>query len=108
MDFGLEIAKRIRELRTQQNITQEALANKAGIDSSFLGRIERGQNPNLQVDTLDKIIFSLNVDYVTFFSFDNAENEKVKLMNKLSLLSNEEELLSIFNSIINVTKREKS
>ncbi|MGX7025715.1 helix-turn-helix domain-containing protein [Vagococcus hydrophili] len=102
MIFGLEIAKRIRELRIQQNITQEALANKAGIDSSFLGRIERGQNPNLQVDTLDKIITSLNVDYITFFSFNSSENEKVKLMNKLSLVANEDELLIIFNNIESV------
>ena len=33
----------IREVRTEQNVSQEALADASGIDRSHLGKIERGE-----------------------------------------------------------------
>lgn len=108
MELGLEIAKRIRELRISQNMTQEQLANDAKIDSSFLGRIERAQNPNLQIDTLEKIINALNVDYMTFFSFSNSENKMEKLINDISNSTNEDELVEIFKRIITLESKKES
>ena len=37
-DFG----QRVRTMRRNNNLTQEELAEKAGISTSFLGHIERG------------------------------------------------------------------
>ena len=36
------LGRRIRELRTQQGISQEGLAALAGIDHGYMGHIERG------------------------------------------------------------------
>lgn len=67
MKLELEIANRIRELRIAKNMTQEQLADKIGVDVSFLGRIERGKSANIQINTLEKIIHALDEGYLSFF-----------------------------------------
>ena len=40
--------KRVRELRKKRNLSQEQLAEEAGLDRSFMSGIERGvENPTL-------------------------------------------------------------
>jgi transcriptional regulator with XRE-family HTH domain len=40
--------RRVRELRKNRNLSQERLAEKAGLDRSFMSGIERGvENPTL-------------------------------------------------------------
>lgn len=38
------LGKRIRSLRKSKNLSQEALAHDAEVDSSYISRIERGEN----------------------------------------------------------------
>jgi transcriptional regulator with XRE-family HTH domain len=40
----IELGCRIKALRKQKNFSQESLALDSGIDYSYLGRIERGEN----------------------------------------------------------------
>ncbi len=42
-EFYADFGKRVRELRAQQGLTQEALAEMAGIDRSYLSQIEAGK-----------------------------------------------------------------
>lgn len=105
MKLELEIAKRIKELRIAKEMTQEQLAEKIGVDVSFLGRIERGKSANIQVNTLEKIINALDEDYATFFSFDTATNRYVSIAHEISISSNKEELLDIIERIINLEKK---
>jgi DNA-binding XRE family transcriptional regulator len=42
-DFYAAFGKRVRELRLQQGLTQEALAESAGIDRTYLAQIEAGK-----------------------------------------------------------------
>lgn len=44
MNIKKLLGKRIKELRKNKGITQEALSEKAGIDSKHLSRIECGVN----------------------------------------------------------------
>lgn len=39
-----ELGKRIKALRKRVGLSQEALALNAGVDYSYIGRIERGEN----------------------------------------------------------------
>ena len=55
------IGNRIRELRIQQKLSQESLANEADIPLSQIGRIERGEN-NPTISTLYVISIALNVE----------------------------------------------
>ena len=41
MDY-IDLGRRVKELRKKQHMTQEALAEKLDISTSFLGHIERG------------------------------------------------------------------
>lgn len=45
-----KFGKRLRQLRLERGLTQEKLADKSGLDMSYIGRIERGeQNSSLGV-----------------------------------------------------------
>lgn len=105
MKLELEVAKRIRELRIAKDMTQEQLADKIGVDVSFLGRIERGKSANIQITTLEKIIHALDEEYSTFFSFESEENRYVGLIHDISLAKNKEELLEIIERIIKLEKK---
>ena len=54
------LGKRIRQQRTLAKMTQEKLAEAAGISLSFLGHIERGTR-KASLDTLVKICNALKV-----------------------------------------------
>lgn len=45
-----KFGKRVRQLRVERGLTQEALGDKCGLDLTYIGRIERGeQNTSLVV-----------------------------------------------------------
>lgn len=54
------VAWNLRRLRVKRALSQEALAVDAGVDRSYVGRIERGvENPT--VETLDRLAKALEV-----------------------------------------------
>lgn len=55
-----DLGKRIRQQRVLAQMTQEKLAERAGISLSFLGHIERGTR-KASLDTLVKICNALSV-----------------------------------------------
>lgn len=59
MDY-VSLGRQIRRQRQMMNMTQERLAEKAGISASFLGHIERGSR-KASLETLINIANSLNV-----------------------------------------------
>jgi transcriptional regulator with XRE-family HTH domain len=50
----------LRRLRVSQDISQERLAYDSGVDRSYLGGLERGEE-NPTVDVLERLAISLNV-----------------------------------------------
>jgi len=67
------IGARIKELRRQAGLTQEQLAERVGLDSRHLSRLEVGRHfPSLQ--SLERIAAALNVQLVEFFQFPGEEN----------------------------------
>lgn len=62
MDPYLDIlGKRIRQARRAIGMSQEALAHEAGLDRSYVGRIERGEH-NLTFLALIKLCRALKCD----------------------------------------------
>tara|TARA_B100000614_G_scaffold261073_1_gene289601 strand:+ start:1842 stop:2171 length:330 start_codon:yes stop_codon:yes gene_type:complete len=55
-----KVGKHIKQLRREQKLSQQALAELAGISYKYLGEIERGQ-VNLSVEVLVKIAESFQV-----------------------------------------------
>jgi transcriptional regulator with XRE-family HTH domain len=72
MDINTKIGERIRELRNEKAISQEALANKAQIDRTYMPGVESGKR-NVSVKILEKIILALESDYKTFFNHKSFE-----------------------------------
>ena len=56
-----KIGKHIKDLRVERKLSQQALAELAGMSYKYLGEIERGQ-VNLSVEILIKIAQSLKVN----------------------------------------------
>ena len=70
MSIKVEVGKRIRELRNSLGISQEALANKAEIDRTYVTDVENGRR-NISIENLAKIIKALNVEFKDFFNAPN-------------------------------------
>ena len=71
-DTKKQIGARIKALRKQAGLTQEQLAERVGLDTRHLSRLEVGRHfPSL--DSLEKIAAALNVPLVEFFRFPDQE-----------------------------------
>ena len=57
----IAFGKRVREVRRNKGISQEKLAELAGIDRSYMGNIERGEK-NITLKKVYEICEALGVD----------------------------------------------
>jgi len=55
------LGKRIRSIRKEQGLTQEELADIAGIDRSYIGSLERGER-NITINVLCQVSRALKCD----------------------------------------------
>ena len=71
MSLGGIVARNIRRLRLECGLTQEALAVDAGIDRTYVSRLERGlENPTVAV--LEKLARALSSNIEEFFRAPRA------------------------------------
>ena len=76
MDMKTKIGLRIKELRTEKELTQEAVAWKAEVDRTFMNHVENGKR-NVSVDTLTKIDCNgLETSFKDFFNTDGFNGKK--------------------------------
>jgi len=61
------VASTIRYFRKLADISQEELADKAGLDRTYISGVERSVR-NITLDSLEQIITALDVDVQTFFN----------------------------------------
>lgn len=66
MDIKSLVGKRIKELRNQLGISQEELADIAGLDRTYITSVERGKR-NISIVNLEKLSSALGVSLKTFF-----------------------------------------
>ncbi len=67
MDIKDKVGQRIRDLRHELGISQEALGNKAGVDRTYVTDVENGHR-NISVEILEKLIKALEVSFQDFFT----------------------------------------
>ena len=76
MDIQIKIGLRIKELRTIQNLTQEAVAFKADVDRTYMNHVEKGRR-NLSMTTLEKIIYNgLDSTFTSFFESEVFKEDR--------------------------------
>lgn len=60
------IGNRIKEIRSEQGISQEKLALKAELDRTYVAGVENGKR-NPSIKSLEKIINALDTNFGYFF-----------------------------------------
>jgi transcriptional regulator with XRE-family HTH domain len=71
-----EFGKAVYMLRKSKNLTQEKLAEIAGFDRTYIGRIERGER-NITLKNIEKLAKALNVSIHQIFQIvENNKNKK--------------------------------
>ena len=70
MSIKVKVGQRIKELRNQIGISQEALANKAEIDITYVTDVENGRR-NISIENLEKLVNALEVPFKDFFDSPN-------------------------------------
>ncbi|PAY03844.1 transcriptional regulator [Bradyrhizobium sp. UFLA03-84] len=60
------VARNLRDLRQKGRLSQEELADRAGLNRNYIGMIEREEN-SPTVDAIEQISVALGVDPAVFF-----------------------------------------
>ncbi len=68
MDIRLVVGKRVKDLRNKVGISQEELAEIAGLDRTYITSVECGKR-NISIVNIEKLAKALNVTLADFFSF---------------------------------------
>ena len=68
-NIRLRTGKKIKELRNKLGMTQEKLAETAGIDYKYLQRLEGKTPPALKIDTIEKLAKGLKVKPAELLEF---------------------------------------
>ena len=65
-DLTKVIGQRIRNYRTEKNLSQEKLAELCGCHPTYIGQVERGEK-NATLESIEKIASALNISLSTLF-----------------------------------------
>ena len=86
------VGKRVRQLRLQKKLTQEQLAERADISTSFLGHIERGSR-KLSLDSFCRIARALDCTANDLLPMEggNARRSVLELLRCAAMLAEAED-----------------
>ena len=104
MTFSQKLGKRIKELRKKSSLSQDQVAEQAGISGKYLGEVERGE-VNVSVIILSKIALVFDVSMNDILTFDHLstredmESELFKIINTADEKSIQQ-IYRIVNAII--------
>lgn len=68
MDIKSLVGKRVKELRNNMGISQEELADLAGLDRTYITSVECGRR-NISIVNIEKLAKALKVSLSEFFTF---------------------------------------
>lgn len=68
MDIKLLVGKRVKELRNKLGVSQEELADMAGLDRTYITSVECGKR-NISIVNIEKLTKALKVALSEFFTF---------------------------------------
>jgi len=66
MDIQVKIGNQIKKIREKKKLTQLQLAEKSGLDRTFINHVENGRQ-NFSIQSLQKILEALNISFSRFF-----------------------------------------
>ena len=100
------IGDKIRNMRKQQDWSQEELAHRAGIHPSHMGQIERGEK-SPTVDSIEKIVVALGITFEELFEStgqiekNRASSVLVEIVKRLNKCTEKEQkiILNVIDSL---------
>lgn len=66
MDIKKKFGERVKQLRLEKGLSQEALANEANLDRTYIPSIEKGER-NVSITVIEKLASGLGVRIVNLF-----------------------------------------
>lgn len=54
-------ARNLKEIRAKANLSQEELADLAGLHRTYVGSVERGER-NISIDNMERLASALSID----------------------------------------------
>jgi transcriptional regulator with XRE-family HTH domain len=79
-----QLGNRIKALRTSRHLSQEKLAEIAGLNGKYLGEVERG-NENISILNLSRLAEALDVPLLSLITMEH-ERDREKLIDELTAL----------------------
>lgn len=79
-DLAQITGQRIRMHRQRLGLTQEELAERAGLHNTYIGQVERGEK-NLTLNSLEKILKALDIPLCRFFEYLDASEDYKRFPN---------------------------
>jgi transcriptional regulator with XRE-family HTH domain len=67
MNIKKKFGIRVKQLRIEKKLSQEALAIDANVDRGYLSNLENGKG-NISIENIEKILDALGVTFNEFFS----------------------------------------
>lgn len=76
MTIARELGERLRAYRTQRGWSQEELAERADLHTTYIGQLERGEK-NATIESISKVAAALNISLSKLFeNISLAPSEK--------------------------------
>lgn len=79
----MEVGKRIRYFREKSSMSQNMLADKAGLSQSHLRRVELGES-RITVDHLEMVCDALGITLKDFFDFGSQNQDFSSAISNLT------------------------
>ena len=108
-NLSVLLGERIKNLRKTKNISQEALAHECGLQSAYIGQLERGEK-NATIKSIDKVAKALGLTLEEVFynlqpSLDKIDNGNETLITIYNLLqsrsqSDQKSLLKVLECLL--------
>ena len=69
-DIKARLGRRFRELREAKGLSQEILADKAGLDRTYVSSVERGKR-NISIENIERLALALDISVHIVFDYKN-------------------------------------
>jgi len=105
-DIAKTVGERLRIYRSRANMTQEELAEKAGLHHTYIGQLERGEK-NATLESIGKVARALDLPFEVLFEaiiYGDTDNAIAKEVYELITARSEKEQLALSDLIKKVVE----
>ena len=105
MSISITVGERLRAYRKAKGLSQETLAEYAGLHTTYIGQLERGEK-NATIDSISKVANALGVSLSKLFENIALNDEgpdfpaRCYSLIQMQSITDQEKLFKILNSIV--------